>query len=105
MILRYLPLAVGIVGGTMLMLNRLLTPELMPSQARSDAVGIIACAVLILTTLIWQQVQPNSPESVVLEGKEVFKLDQDLPDSLKTELAWASHLLLTNTVTKSIVVC
>lgn len=104
MILRYLPLAVGIVGGTMLMLNRLLTPELMPSQARSDAVGIIACAVLILTTLIWQQVQPNSPESVVLEGKEVFKLDQDLPENLKTELAWASHLLLTNTVTKSIVV-
>jgi len=103
-ILRYLPLAVGIVGGTMLMLNRLLTPELMPSQARSDAVGIIACAVLILTTLIWQQVQPNSPESVVLEGKEVFKLDQDLPENLKTELAWASHLLLTNTVTKSIVV-
>jgi hypothetical protein len=102
-ILRYLPLTVGILGGTVLMLNRLLTAELMPSQARSDAVGIIACAVLILTTLIWQQVQPRSPESVVLIGEEVFSLEPELSENLKTELAWASHLLLTNTVTKSIV--
>jgi Cofactor assembly of complex C subunit B, CCB2/CCB4 len=103
-ILRYLPLAVGILGGSLLMLNRLLTPELMPSQARSDAVGVIACAVLILTTLIWQQVQPRLPESVMLEGEEIFSLNQNLSENLKTELAWASHIILTNTVTKSIVI-
>jgi hypothetical protein len=86
------------------MLNRLLTPELTDSQARSDAVGVILTAVLILTGLLWQQVQPRQPDSISLEGELGFELLPTLPEPLKTELAWASHLLLTNTVTRSIVI-
>jgi hypothetical protein len=86
------------------MLNRVLTPELTDSQARSDAMGVILTAVLVLTGLLWQQVQPKQPDSVVLEGVEGFELAPTLPESLQTELAWASHLLLTNTVTRSIVI-
>lgn len=52
--LQYLPLTVGMIGGTMLMVNRLLTPALSDSQARSDVVGVILSAVLILTTLLWE---------------------------------------------------
>ena len=102
--LQYLPLTVGMIGGTMLMVNRLLTPALSDSQARSDVVGVFLSAVLILTTLLWEQIQPKAPEAVILEGEEQFELAEDLPDAVKTELAWASHLLLTNTVTKSVVV-
>lgn len=103
-ILRRLPLAVGGLGAVLLLINRLLTPELTQSQARGDVLGVILSAVLILTGLIWQQVQPRSPESVELIGEEGFVLAEDLPESVKTELAWASHLLLTNTVTRSLVV-
>jgi Cofactor assembly of complex C subunit B, CCB2/CCB4 len=103
-ILRLLPLGAGGVAGTLLMLNRVLTPELTDSQARSDAVGIVLTAVLVLTGLLWQQVQPRQPESIILEGIAGFELSPNLPDPLKTELAWASHLLLTNTVTRSIVI-
>ncbi len=103
-ILRLVPLGAGGVAGTLLMLNRVLTPELTDSQARSDAVGVISTAVLILTGLLWQQVQPRQPDSLILEGEEGFELSPILPESLQTELAWASHLLLTNTVTRSIVV-
>jgi hypothetical protein len=103
-ILRLVPLGAGGIAGTLLMINRVLTPELTDSQARSDAVGVVLTAVLILTGLLWQQVQPRQPDSVILEGKEGFELAPDLPESLQVELAWASHLLLTNTVTKSIVV-
>lgn len=102
-LLKYLPLSVGIIGGTMLMINRLSTAALSESQARSDVVGVILSAVLILVTLLWEQIQPKPPEAVQLEGQEGFELAEDLPDALKTELAWASHLLLTNTVTKSVV--
>ncbi|MEB3175847.1 MAG: cofactor assembly of complex C subunit B, partial [Cyanobacteriota bacterium] len=35
---------------------------------------------------------------------EGFELAPELPPDLQTELAWASHLLLTNTVTQSLVV-
>ena len=86
------------------MINRVLSPQLLDSQARSDAMGVILTAVLILTGLLWQQVQPKQPDTVILEGTEGFELLPTLPESLKTELAWASHLLLTNTVTRSIVV-
>jgi Cofactor assembly of complex C subunit B, CCB2/CCB4 len=103
-ILRLVPLGAGGLAGTLLMLNRVLTPELTDSQARSDAVGVILTAVLVLTGLLWQQVQPRQPDRIILEGETGFELLPTLPDALKTELAWASHLLLTNTVTRSIVI-
>ncbi|NES96051.1 MAG: cofactor assembly of complex C subunit B [Desertifilum sp. SIO1I2] len=103
-VLRAIPLVVGGLAGTLLMVNRLLTPELTSSQARSDVLGVIISAVLLLTGLLWQRVQPLSPETVQLVGEEGFELSADLPETLKTELAWASNLLLTNTVTRSLVV-
>lgn len=104
LVLRRLPIAVGTLGAVLLLVNRILTPELTASQARGDVLGVILSAVLILTGLIWQQVQPRSPDAVELIGKEGFVLAPDLPEAVKTELAWASHLLLTNTVTRSLIV-
>ena len=103
-ILRLLPYVTGGLGGLLLLINRLTTYPLTDSQARSDVLGVILSAVLILIGLIWQQIQPRSPDAVTLIGEEGFELDSDLSDNLKTELAWASHLLLTNTVTRSLVV-
>jgi hypothetical protein len=104
-VLRLLPLVVGTLGGILLLINRLTTSEITESQARSDVMGTILSAILILVGLLWQQVQPRSPDAVTLIGKEGMEWDPDLPEVVKVELAWASHLLLTNTVTKSIVVC
>ncbi len=103
-ILRLLPLMVGGLGGTLLLINRLLTPELTSSQARSDAMGVLLSAVLILVGLLWQRVQPRSPEAVELIGEEGFELASDLSEEARTELAWASHLLLTNTPARSLLV-
>ncbi|MBP0001329.1 MAG: cofactor assembly of complex C subunit B [Cyanobacteria bacterium SID2] len=105
-VLRQLPIVVGSLAGTLLLVNRLLTPESLLTgwQSRSDAVGVVISAVLVLTGLLWQRVQPKPPEAVMLDGEEGFELASDLPEGVKTELAWASHLLLTNTVTKSIAI-
>jgi Cofactor assembly of complex C subunit B, CCB2/CCB4 len=103
-VLRQLPLVAGILGSSLLLTNRWLTPDLTNSQSRSDVLGVILSALLILTGLIWQRVQPQSPDAVTLIGKEGFELMPNLPDVVKTELAWASHILLTNTVTRSLVV-
>ncbi len=103
-ILRLLPLVAGGLGAVLLLVNRILTPELSTSQSRADVLGVILSALLILTGLIWQQVQPITPDAVKLIGEEGFELAPDLPDSVKTELAWSSHLLLTNTVTRSLVI-
>lgn len=103
-ILRLLPIVVGGFGECLLVINRLFTPELLSSQSRSDALGVIVCAVLILVGLLWRQLQPVAPEAVELEGESGFELDAALPEAVKTELAWASHTLLTNTVTRSLVI-
>lgn len=99
-----LPLIVGGVGGMLLMVNRLLTPTLTASQSRSDVLGVILSALLILTGLLWQEVQPRPPEMVHLIGTEGFELAADLPDGVQRELAWLSHILLTNTVTCSLII-
>lgn len=103
-ILRLLPLVTGGLGSTLLLLNHLATADLTQSQSRADVVGIILSAVLVLVGLLWQQVQPRLPDAVTLVGETGFELNPTLPDSVKLELAWASHLLLTNTVTGSVVV-
>ena len=103
-VLRMLPIIVGGLGGTLLMVNRFFTPNLLASQARSDVVGIILSAFLILTGLLWQQIQPRSPDTVELIGESGFELLPELSYIAKNELAWASSLLLTNTVTKTIII-
>ena len=104
LIVRLIPLIAGAIGSVLLLINRLTTVELTPSQARSDVVGVILAGMLALVWLIWQQVQPVSPDAVTLIGEEGLEFVPDLSDTVKIELAWASHLLLTNTVTKSLVV-
>ncbi len=103
-ILRLIPLFTGSLGGMLLLINRLTTVQLTESQARSDVLGVILSGVLILVGLIWQQIQPRSPDAVTLIGEEGIEFNPDLPDSIKTELAWASLMLLQNTVTQSLVV-
>ncbi len=103
-LLKNLPLIAGIFGGTLLMVNRLVTPTLLDSQARSDALGILLCAMLLLTSILARQINSEPPQSVVLEGENGFELDEDLDQNIKTELAWASHLILNNTISKSIII-
>ncbi|WP_319420083.1 cofactor assembly of complex C subunit B [Pleurocapsa sp. FMAR1] len=103
-ILRLLPFFAGGLGGFLLLVNRLLTAQITDSQARSDALGVIEAAVLILVGLLWQQIQARTPDTVDLVGETGLEFAPELSDAAKTELAWASHLLLTNTVTRSLVV-
>ena len=104
MMIRYLPLVVGTVGGLALLANRMVTANLTASQSRADALGVLLSAVLILIGLLWQQVQPKPPEAVILVGEEGLEIDENLPEAVKTELAWATHILLTNTVTKAVAI-
>ncbi len=101
-VLRLLPFGVGGIAGTFLLVNRLVSEGLTPAQSRSDVVGVVLCAVMVLIGMLWQRVQPRTPDVVVLLGKEGLEMSADFPAAVQTELAWASHLLLTNTATRSI---
>ncbi len=100
----WLPLVVGTVGAVALLVNRGVSENLTPAQTRADALGIILSAVLILTGLLWQNIQPKAPESVELTGEKGLEIHPELPMPLQQELAWLSHTLLTTTSTKTVVI-
>ena len=104
-VLRWLPLGVGILGGSLLLINRVgLTPELLTSQSRSDALGILLSAVLILTGLLWQHLEPPPPQRVELQGIFGFEYPRHLPPERIQELGWITHTLLTATAIRSLVI-
>ncbi|MEN9266035.1 MAG: cofactor assembly of complex C subunit B [Thermostichales cyanobacterium BF4_bins_65] len=104
-VLRRLPLVAGMVGGSVLLINRLgFTPELLPSQSRADALGILLSALLILTGLLWQQVDPPQPERVELQGIPGFEYPSALAADQLQELGWLTHTLLTVTAIRSLVI-
>jgi hypothetical protein len=93
------------LGGSLLLANRLLfTPDLLTSQSRSDALGILLSAGLILTGLLWQQSQPMIPATVALQGKHRFDLDPALTEAQQLEVSWASATLLKHTAVRSVVI-
>ena len=105
MVVRYLPLAAGMLGGSLLLLNRLaFSPDLLNSQSRSDALGVLLSALLILTGLLWQQVQPLPPQAVELEGEQGFELEESLTDDQKLELGWATRSILVASPAQSIAI-
>jgi predicted regulator of Ras-like GTPase activity (Roadblock/LC7/MglB family) len=93
-------LGAGILGALALGLNRLFTIDPTPSQTRADAVGIMLAGLAVFLGLLWERVQTQDPEAVMLEGKDGFVLAENFPESVKLELAWASHSLLNNTPTQ-----
>ncbi len=101
-VIRQLPIVAGVVSGILLFANRMVTTDLTETQSRSDAVGVIISALLILVGLLWDKIQAKIPDSVELVGQEQFYLDENLSELQRTELAWASHSLLNNTVTQSV---
>ncbi len=94
----------GSLGSVLLVINRFTTIQITDSQARSDVVGIILSGVLVLVGLLWQQIQTKSPNAVVLIGEEKIEFRPHLDEETKIDLAWASHLILNNTVTKSMII-
>lgn len=103
--MRQVPLVTGILGGILLMGNRLIfTPDLLNSQSRSDALGILLSALLILTGLLWQQSQPLPPPAVELNGSPGFWLDPSLPETQQLDLGWASRTVLTLTAAQSVAI-
>lgn len=103
--IRQLPLIVGIAGGSLLLVNRLaFSPELLSSQSRSDALGVILSALLILTGLLWQQIQPLPPKSVEMEGIQGLEILPELPEALQLELGWATSTLLKVSPARSVVI-
>ncbi len=100
-LLRNLPIFVGLLGSSLLVINRFVTANPEPAQTRSDALGLGLSAVLVLVGLLWQQVVPDPPEASPLIGSERYEIaderfrqDFDLLKSCLLEQTRAASLLV-----------
>mmetsp|Transcript_11404 Transcript_11404/g.20053 ORF Transcript_11404/g.20053 Transcript_11404/m.20053 type:complete len:305 (+) Transcript_11404:69-983(+) len=107
---RALPLGAGAFGIIALLANRLISGiapvvDSSSSQSRTDVLGIIMSAVLLLTGLQWLAIKPRTIKAVALDGEESFWVDTEcrLPASLIQELTWSWRALRSCTRCRSLV--
>jgi Cofactor assembly of complex C subunit B, CCB2/CCB4 len=101
--LRTLPIGVGFLGSSILILNRVLTVAPTQEQTRSDALGLLMAAVLVLVGILARQAQPKTAEVVAIEaprGTELGTTDLTLAE----ELRWFGEALQERTATVSLLV-
>lgn len=101
-LLRNLPIAAGVLGSGLLVLNRLLSAAPSPAQTRSDSLGIALSALLVLVGLLWQQAPAHSEEEP-LTGTEHYEIDPAAARH-EAEFRLLKDSLLTHTRARSLMV-
>jgi hypothetical protein len=100
-LLRNLPIFVGLLGSSLLVINRFVTANPDPAQTRSDALGLGLSAVLVLVGLLWQQVVPDPPEASPLNGSERYEVADE---RFGRDFALVKNCLLQQTQAASLLV-
>lgn len=107
--LRTMPLALGATGGTLTLINRIVSgipavADAGSAQARADVICLALAATLLLTGLSWLSLQPRRPVTVDLEGRDLFHLLPSLPRNASAELSWAWSTLQSTMRCRSLLV-
>ena len=99
-------LGCGVVGLLLVVINALLIPSdlggALPVFQRSSVLAGVMAVGLMLVAVLWSRANPTTRDRVSLEGEQGFQLSEELPNSLRMELAWASHQLLKATPAASV---
>ena len=90
-------LLLGGMGLALAVINQATAPALDPALERASVLAGILAVLLMLAGALWERVVPPSSQRSELQGQEGLVLLDDLPDSLRQELAWGSAMLLTAT--------
>lgn len=75
-----------------------------PTLQRAEVLAGMAAVGLMLVAVLWTRAQPLAPTAVELPGEQGLRLQPELNEFSRTELAWGSHLLLTATSAATILV-
>lgn len=88
-------LGVGLTGLAMAVTNQTLAPNIDPSLERAGVLASLLSVALLVVSGLWTRAIPEAAERVDLPGEQTLSISADLPESLRTELAWGSQMLLT----------
>ncbi|CAK0734288.1 hypothetical protein CVIRNUC_000410 [Coccomyxa viridis] len=99
-----IPRVVGSLGAALLIANHLSDPaQATDAQVRTECLGAVLSALCIATPSIGARLRAAKPGRGRAAGAadealgQVFQIAPELPDGVRTELAWASYSLLRNT--------
>ncbi|XP_059452101.1 protein COFACTOR ASSEMBLY OF COMPLEX C SUBUNIT B CCB2, chloroplastic isoform X2 [Corylus avellana] len=101
----YLPRWIGYGFGSLLVLNHFVGSDsatATPAQLRTEVLGLSLAAFSIFIPYIGKFLKGASPadQATIPEGTEqIFVMSQNISDTQKEDLAWATYILLRNTNT------
>ena len=99
-----IPRFVGYLGVALMLINHLLSPQLVSApQTRIEVLGAALAALAIAAPTLQQRLEELRPgrgrqaaAATVSGGTNVFALNSNLAEKCRQELAWASYALLKN---------
>ena len=97
-------LALGSFLFILALINAITIDSFSPSTLRAEAIACISSIVIIGISTIWIRIEPNKSEKVNLNGDQGIIIDNCLPQSIKDELAWGSHQILTATAAATVLI-
>ena len=90
-------LAAGLLVLTLTVGNGLGAGFVSPALQRAEVLAGLSAVSLMLVAALWTRATPTAPGRVDLQGSRGLRIDDGLPSTVRYELAWGSHLLLTAT--------
>ncbi|CAM9607802.1 unnamed protein product [Ectocarpus sp. 4 AP-2014] len=90
----YVSLGVGVGILLAVLANRIATPELVDSQARTDILGVIASGGLVTNGVYLLDLKVKEAEEVTLVGTFVQEYADDLAPGARRDLQWLGESLL-----------
>ena len=75
-----------------------------PYFERAEVLAALSSVGLMLIATLWAEISPTKPNKSLLKGNQGLEIDENLNNSLKKELGWGSHLILTSTAAATILV-
>ncbi|XP_030933566.1 protein COFACTOR ASSEMBLY OF COMPLEX C SUBUNIT B CCB2, chloroplastic isoform X1 [Quercus lobata] len=106
----YLPRWIGYGFGSLLILNHFVGSDSSTTtlpQLRIETLGLSLAAFSIVIPYLGKFLKGASPadQATIPEGTEqIFVMSQNISDSLKEDLAWATYILLRNTNTIAVLI-
>ncbi|XP_030501334.2 protein COFACTOR ASSEMBLY OF COMPLEX C SUBUNIT B CCB2, chloroplastic isoform X2 [Cannabis sativa] len=102
----YLPRWIGYGFGSLILLNHFAgsnsVTDITPAQLRTEALGLSLAAFSIVLPYLGKFLKGATPmdQTTIPDGSEqIFVMSEDVSDTQKEDLAWATYVLLRNTNT------
>ena len=97
-------LVLGILVLSLTIVNGFTADIVTPSLQRAEVLAVFSSIGLLLISILLKEVIPVLAQRVQLVGEQVFYINDELSKEVRTELAWGSHQILTNTAACTILV-